>query len=184
MLPYGPPRSGPSWIRFATAGFTRPKRDQNNGWCEHARQEDSPSAGGTTLVGRRVGPHVTGARATSTPRVRISSSPSYRRGSEQSVHLPPDPFKPDPRARTDDESRTTPISATVRLRKPSPGHTSRARIALGRVAGERTLVTGDFMTTGQFAEPDWAEVGDAVSRAPRGLVTGWYVSRGVRCPES
>jgi glyoxylase-like metal-dependent hydrolase (beta-lactamase superfamily II) len=48
----------------------------------------------------------------------------------------------------------------VRL-EPSPGHTPGHVSMWIESAGERALVTGDFMHHPvQFAEPDWAEVGD------------------------
>jgi glyoxylase-like metal-dependent hydrolase (beta-lactamase superfamily II) len=49
-----------------------------------------------------------------------------------------------------------------RLRlEPSPGHTPGHVSLWIESAGERALVTGDFMHHPvQFAEPDWAEVGD------------------------
>jgi glyoxylase-like metal-dependent hydrolase (beta-lactamase superfamily II) len=55
--------------------------------------------------------------------------------------------------------------------EPSPGHTPGHVSLWVESAGERALVTGDFMHHPvQFAEPDWAETGDAdvdVARATR-----------------
>ena len=55
--------------------------------------------------------------------------------------------------------------------EPSPGHTPGHVSLWLESAGERALVTGDFMHHPvQFAEPDWAEIGDAdveVARATR-----------------
>ena len=55
--------------------------------------------------------------------------------------------------------------------EPSPGHTPGHVSLWIESAGERALVTGDFMHHPvQFAEPDWAEIGDAdveVARATR-----------------
>ena len=61
--------------------------------------------------------------------------------------------------------------------EPSPGHTPGHVSLWIESAGERALVTGDFMHHPvQFAEPDWAEIGDADVEIAARHVTGWSAS--------
>ena len=52
--------------------------------------------------------------------------------------------------------------------EPTPGHTPGHVSLWIDAGGERALVTGDFLHHPvQFAEPDWAEVGDADAELAR-----------------
>ena len=146
---------------------SRPTR--STPWC-------TPTCTPTTSVGTRTSstatwvPTFTGARHLYTagrPRVRAcvtADDPNARYAYRDSIRPILDA------GLADEVADDADLGDGLRL-EPSPGHTPGHVSLWIESAGERALVTGDFMHHPvQFAEPDWAEIGDAdveVARATR-----------------
>ena len=155
-LPFWAHQDWPFMDRFAAAGFASERVDS----VVHTHLHSDHIGWDTHLVDGAWVPTFTGARhlytaadlawARSTPEGPSSMSDSFR----ESIQPVIDAGLAHEVAENDD------LGDGMRL-EGSPGHTPGHVSMWIESAGERALVTGDFMHHPvQFAEPDWDEIGD------------------------
>ena len=165
LLPFWADQEWPFMERFADAGFTPAAIDT----VVHTHVHADHIGWDTHLVDGAWVPTFTGAR-----HLYTAAELEFARATEDDPHMRyayRDSIRPILDAGLADEvDDDADLGDGLRL-ESSPGHTPGHVSLWVESAGERALVTGDFMHHPvQFAEPDWAEVGDAdeaVARATR-----------------
>jgi glyoxylase-like metal-dependent hydrolase (beta-lactamase superfamily II) len=165
LLPFWANQEWPFMERFADAGFTPAAIDT----VVHTHVHADHIGWDTHLVDGTWVPTFTDAR-----HLYTAGELEFARVTEDDPHMRyayRDSIRPILDAGLADEiADDADLGDGLRL-EPSPGHTPGHVSLWIESAGARALVTGDFMHHPvQFAEPDWAEVGDAdvdVARATR-----------------
>jgi len=165
LLPFWADQEWPFMERFADAGFAPAAIDT----VVHTHVHADHVGWDTHLVDGTWVPTFTGAR-----HLYTAAELEFARATEDGPHMRyayRDSIRPILDAGLADEvDDDADLGDGLRL-EPSPGHTPGHVSLWIESAGERALVTGDFMHHPvQFAEPDWAEIGDAdvdVARATR-----------------
>jgi glyoxylase-like metal-dependent hydrolase (beta-lactamase superfamily II) len=165
MLPFWGNQEWPFMERFTAAGFTSDAIDT----VVHTHVHPDHVGWDTHLVDGTWVPTFTGAR-----HLYTSAELAFARATADDPNMRyafRDSIAPIVEAGLADEvAEDADLGDGIRL-EPSPGHTPGHVSLWIESAGERALVTGDFMHHPvQFAEPDWAEIGDAdveVARATR-----------------